>query len=68
MRTPYAKRQLLFVMPEAGLTATREQQVLAASVPPVFTPTADTAWVGIGTGAFAPHAITTPQSDTLALG
>jgi hypothetical protein len=30
------------------------QQAIAASAPPVFTPTAEAAWVGIGTGAFAP--------------
>ncbi len=30
------------------------EHAMAASAPPDFTPTADTAWVGIGTGAFAP--------------
>jgi len=36
----------------AGLAGTGAAQT--ASAPPVFTPTAETAWVGIGTGAFAP--------------
>jgi hypothetical protein len=30
------------------------QQAMAASAPPVFSPTAQTAWVGIGIGAFLP--------------
>src|SRR5437764_12177276 len=30
------------------------QQAMAASAPPVFSPTAQTAWVGIGIGALLP--------------
>ena len=39
----------------AGLAGTAVvQQAVAASAPPVFSLTAETAWVGIGIGAFAP--------------
>jgi hypothetical protein len=55
MRRPYGKRQLLALGLLAGLAGTAAaQQAMAASAPPVFSPTAQTAWVGIGIGAFLP--------------
>jgi hypothetical protein len=55
MRTSYRKPQMLPLLLLAGLAAgPAAQQAMAASAPPDFTPTAETAWVGIGIGAFAP--------------
>jgi hypothetical protein len=55
MRKLYGKRQLLALGLLACLAgAAAAQQVMAASAPPVFSPTAQTAWVGIGIGAFLP--------------
>ena len=55
MRKPYGKRPILSLALWASLAGTAAvQPAMAASAPPVFTPTAETAWVGIGTGAFAP--------------
>ena len=55
MRKAYGKRLILsfsLVAGAAGMAA--GQQAIAASAPPVFSPTAETAWEGIGIGAFAP--------------
>ncbi len=55
MRRSCRKRRMLLLGLLAGLAGTAAvQQAAAASAPPVFSPTAETAWVGIGTGAFAP--------------
>ena len=52
MRTSYSKLTLALL---AGLAATAAaQQAMAAAAPPVFSTTAQTAWVGIGIGAFIP--------------
>jgi hypothetical protein len=54
MRTSL-KRQMLTLGLLTGLAGTAPvQQAMAASAPPVFSPTAQTAWVGIGIGAFSP--------------
>jgi hypothetical protein len=55
MRKSYGKRQMLALVllaSFAGTTAVR--QAIAAGAPPDFSPTAQTAWVGIGIGAFLP--------------
>ena len=55
MRKPYGKRQVLalgLLISLAG--AATVPQAMAASATPVFSPTAKTAWVGIGIGAFLP--------------
>jgi hypothetical protein len=55
MRKSYGKRQLLalgLLVSLAGTAAVR--QVSGASAPPVFSLTAQTAWVGIGIGALLP--------------
>src|SRR6266700_2892574 len=55
MRKAYGKRQALslwLLMSLAGTAAA--QQTVAAGAPPVFSPTAQTAWVGIGIGALLP--------------
>jgi len=55
MRTSYGTRQLLLLTLCAALAGTAAaQQPPAAAPPPNFSPTAQAAWVGIGTGAFAP--------------
>ena len=55
MRKTYMKRQLLSLAILASLAGLATvQQAMAASAPPVFSPTAEAAWVGIGIGAFAP--------------
>jgi hypothetical protein len=52
MRKSYRKRQLLALGLLASLAGTAEgQQATAAGAPPVFSPTRETAWVGIGIGA-----------------
>src|SRR5580704_7213135 len=51
----YRKRQRLSLGLLASLAGTAAvQQAMAASAPPVFSPTAQTAWVGIGIGALLP--------------
>src|SRR5258708_14837226 len=55
MRKHYWKRQVFslgLLLNLAGTAAV--QQAMAASAPPVFSPTAQTAWVGIGIGALLP--------------
>ena len=55
MRKPCRKRQLLSLGLLASLAGTAAvQQAMAASAPPLFSPTAQTAWVGIGIGALLP--------------
>ncbi len=55
MRKPHSKPQALALGLLVGLAATASiQQAVAAGAPPVFSPTAQTAWVGIGIGAFLP--------------
>src|SRR5262249_44548868 len=55
MRKSYGKRQILALGLLANLAGgTAVQQTIAASAPPDFSPTAQTAWVGIGIGAFLP--------------
>ena len=55
MRKPYRKRQILSLGLLASLAGTAAvQQAMAASAPPDFSPTAQTAWVGIGIGALLP--------------
>src|SRR5712675_2837045 len=55
MRKPYTKRQVLSLGLLEGFAGTAAvQQALAASAPPIFSPTAQTAWVGIGIGALLP--------------
>jgi hypothetical protein len=55
MRNPYRKRQVLALGLLASLAVTAAvRQPMAAGAPPVFSPTAQTAWVGIGIGAFLP--------------
>ena len=52
MRTSYGNPLLLSLGLLTSLAgAMPSQPALAASAPPVFTPTAQTAWVGIGIGA-----------------
>src|SRR6266567_176827 len=55
MGKPYRKRQVLslgLLVSVAGTAAA--QQTTTANAPPVFSPTAQTAWVGIGIGALLP--------------
>jgi len=52
MRKSYRKRQMLSLGLLASLAGTAAAQ--APSAPPDFSPTAQTAWVGIGIGAFLP--------------
>src|SRR6195256_2196402 len=55
MHKPYRKRQGLplgLLVSLAGTAAV--QQAVAEGAPPVFSPTARTAWVGIGIGALLP--------------
>jgi len=55
MHKSYRKRQVLSLGLLAGLAGTAVvQKAVAASAPPVFSPTAQTAWVGIGIGALLP--------------
>src|SRR5437764_5860130 len=55
MRKSYRKRQMLALGLLVGLAGTAAaQQATTASAPPVFSPTATTAWVGIGIGALLP--------------
>src|SRR6266700_7328088 len=55
MGKPYRKRQVLSLGLLVSLAGTAAvQQAMAASAPPVFSPTAQTAWVGIGIGALLP--------------
>jgi hypothetical protein len=55
MRRRYRKPQVLSLGLLLGLSATAAvQAAMAASAPPVFSPTARTAWVGIGIGALLP--------------
>src|SRR5579863_4614209 len=57
MREYCRKRQILSLGLVAVLASTAGvQQAIAASSPPVFSPTAQTAWVGIGIGALLPVA------------
>src|SRR5258706_12948050 len=55
MRRSQWKRQLLSlgIVASLGLTAA-VHEALAASAPPDFSPTGQTAWVGIGIGALLP--------------
>ena len=54
MRKSYGTRQIVSLVLLASLAGTAAvPQAMAASAPPDFTPTADTAWVGIGSGAFS---------------
>src|ERR1700751_6037743 len=51
----YPKRQVLSLGLLVSLAGTAGvQQAVAAGAPPVFSPTAQTAWVGIGIGALLP--------------
>jgi hypothetical protein len=52
----YRKLQIVALGLLASLdgTAARQQAMAASAPPPVFSPTARTAWVGIGIGAFLP--------------
>jgi hypothetical protein len=55
MRKSYGRRQVLSLGLFVSLAGTAAvQQAMAASAPPVFSPTAQTAWVGIGIGALLP--------------
>jgi len=59
MPSSYRKRQMAPLGLFAGLLATLSgtaaaQQSMPASAPPNFSPTAQTAWVGIGIGALLP--------------
>jgi hypothetical protein len=55
MRTSYRIRQMLSLGLLTGLAATAvAHRAMAASAPPVFSTTTQTAWVGIGIGAFLP--------------
>ena len=55
MRKPNRKRQVLSLGLLVSLAGTvAAQQATAAGAPPVFSPTAQTAWVGIGIGALLP--------------
>ncbi len=55
MRTSYRTRQILTLGLLASLAGTAAvQQAVAASAPPDFSPTGQTAWVGIGIGALLP--------------
>src|SRR3984893_17343890 len=55
MRKPDRKRQVLSLGLLVSLAGTAAvQQAMAASAPPGFSPTAQTAWVGLGIGALLP--------------
>ena len=55
MRKTYRKRQILWLGLLASLGGTAAvHEAMAASSPPVFSPTAQTGWVGIGIGALLP--------------
>src|ERR1700719_3062713 len=57
MRKPYRKRQVLplgLLVSLAGMAAAQQGMAASAPPPPVFSPTAQTAWVGIGIGALLP--------------
>ena len=55
MRKPDRKRQVLSLGLLVSLAGTAAvQQAVAEGAPPVFSPTAQTAWVGIGIGALLP--------------
>jgi hypothetical protein len=55
MRKAHRRRQILALGLSASLAGTAAvQQAAAAGAPPVFSPTAQTAWVGIGIGALLP--------------
>src|SRR6266700_5874687 len=55
MGKPYRKRQVLSLGLLVSLAGTAAvQQAMAASAPPIFSPSAQTAWVGIGIGALLP--------------
>jgi hypothetical protein len=55
MSKSHEKRQIISLGLVATLAGTAAAQpAMAASAPPVFSPTAQTAWVGIGIGAFLP--------------
>src|SRR5258708_39710684 len=55
MRKHYWKRQVFSLGLLVSLAGTAAvQQAMAASAPPVFSPTAQTAWAGIGIGALLP--------------
>src|ERR1700674_572815 len=55
MRKPDRKRQVLSLGLLVSLAGTAAvQQAMATSAPAVFSPTAQTAWVGIGIGALHP--------------
>ena len=55
MRKSRRKRQILSLGLLAGLAGTAAvPQAMAEGAPPVFSPTARTAWVGIGIGALLP--------------
>ena len=48
------RKQVLALVLLASLAAPATQQAMAADAPPVFSTNAQTAWVGIGIGAFLP--------------
>jgi hypothetical protein len=50
------RKQMLALALLASFAAPATQQVMAADAPPVFSTNAQTAWVGIGIGAFLPVA------------
>ena len=55
MRKSYRRLQVLSLWVFVSLVGTAAvQHAMAASAPPVFSPTAQTAWVGIGIGALLP--------------
>ena len=55
MGKPDRKRQVLSLGLLVSLAGTAAvQQAVAEGAPPVFSPTAQTAWVGIGIGALLP--------------
>jgi hypothetical protein len=55
MRKSCGKRPILVLVVLASLAGTTAvRHAMAASAPPDFSPTAQTAWVGIGIGAFLP--------------
>src|SRR5712672_3522097 len=55
MHKSYRKRHVLWLGLLVGLAGmVAVQHAMAASAPPVFSPTAQTAWVGIGIGALLP--------------
>ena len=56
MRTPNSKRRIFWLGLFASFAATAAAQAIAADAPPNFTPTGETAYVGIGIGALGPVA------------